>query len=312
MAFPSPSLVVPTLANYQFNYNNALTFGAGTAWGFLKAQGFDLASIANKDVQRPRDFGMIVGLDVYSDRTITFDMWMKSDGVSLQDAQLQLAAAFPIEPDSDTYPLWFQLPNLPTQCIMCRVRKRSIDIDSDYSAGGVAKPKLVLHATDPRIYGQGQSSTLALGGTIATGLGPFPVGPFPVTFGVGSQVTTIVVNNTGNCEMRPLVIFNGPLTNPFITNSTQSATLTVSNPLQVSYTVLAGDQLSIDLDLHTITYYPGGMSSGAASYTVANYLTSTSTWWDIAAGNNTIQFGSADSVNTGGTCVFEWAPAWQL
>jgi hypothetical protein len=324
MSFPRPTLTVPSLSPFELNYNGALTIGGTTAWGVLNIEGLDLANIATKDVGKPRDSGQLAGLNLLMDRTVTIDMWLKSDGVSMQDTQLQLATAFPNMIASDSFPLWFQLPNLPILCVMCRVVKRTVKIDSDYANSNIAKPTLVLHATDSRIYGAGQSQPMGLGSGPGTGVtfGSFPghglpdntgTLTFPVTFGSGSAGNMVTLDNTGNCATRPQLLFTGPLTNPFVDNITQGASLLFSDPYQgASYTVLAGDQMLVDLDTHVMTYYPGGMGSGEASYTVANFLKPVSDWWDLAPGDNTIWFGSADSTNVGGTCELSWAPSWQL
>jgi hypothetical protein len=194
MAFPSPALEPPTLESFQYQYNS-LKFGAGTAYGVLFAEGLDLAEIRSGDVNWPRDHGQAKGLDLYGGRDIIFDLWMKTDGTSLQHAQLALAAATVVRPDEEL-PLWFQLPNLPLLCIMCRPRKRPMKVESDYAAAQIGKPELHLRATDPRIYTAG----------VETEIKP------------NHPATSKTLNNTGNTEMRPILVFTGPLARPTATN----------------------------------------------------------------------------------------------
>jgi hypothetical protein len=307
MKFPPPTATVPALNNYEFGFNN-LVFGGSTNYGLLNVEGLDLAKIASKNVQRNRTHGEVLGLDVFAGRDIVLDFWLQSDGVSLQDAQLNLASAFQIQPDTESY-LWFQVGTLPVMCVPCRVEKRAVKIDSDYANANVAKPQITLHATDPRLYGQGVQTPLMLGAS-SSGLGPFPVGPFPVTFGSNSG-SQIVIDNTGNMEMLPYIVFNGPLTSPFIQNATQSAIITLQNPAQTGYTVLAGDQATIDLDTHLVQYWSGGIANNQPS-AIANWLVYPPTWWDLPPGGSLIQFGSADSTNTGGSVYIQWAPAYEL
>jgi len=196
MPFPSPSLVPPELTDFQWSFNG-LTMGAGTPYGVLLAEGLALADIRSGDVNWPRDHGQAVGLDLYAGRDIILDLWMKTDGTSLQHAQLALAAATVVRP-LEEIPLWFQLPNMPLLCVMCRPRKRPIKIETDYAAAQIGKPELVLHATDPRIYQAGRESAA---------LKPKPPG--------GS---TVVLNNEGNTEMRPILFFAGPASRPRATN----------------------------------------------------------------------------------------------
>lgn len=308
MAFPSPSLVPPVLENFQWSYNG-LTLGANTPYGVLTAEGMRRPDIRNGDVNLPRDHGQLMGLDVLGGNDLIFDLWMKTDGMSLQHAQLTLAEAMTVRPGEEL-PLWFQLPNLPLLCMMCRPRKGPMKVDSDYAAAQVGKPMETLHATDPRFYGKGEAVTLDLE-TPSGGL-TFAVS-FPVTFSATTPSSVVLAN--GNLEMRPIVIFTGPLTSPAIENASIEGEpyLRVVNPEQEGFTVLAGDQLLLDLATpHLAQYYQGGVTAGSTPTDVAGWLTSTSTWWDLLPGANTLRFYSADSEATGGSCTIQWAPAYTI
>jgi hypothetical protein len=191
--FPSPAIEPPELQNFQFEYNGVV-IGAGTPYAVLNIDGLDLAEIRSGDVSWPRDHGQAKGLDLYGGRDIIFDVWMKSDGTSLQSAQLALAAATVVLPFEEL-PLWFQLPNLPLLCIMCRPRKKLLKVESDYAAANIGHPELSLHAADPRIYAAG----------VETGIEPGK---------------TAKLNNSGNTEMRPILIITGPMTRPKAGNET--------------------------------------------------------------------------------------------
>lgn len=193
--FPPPTIAPPPLEDYQFYYNG-LTFGADTPWGVLKVEGLDLADIRNGDASWPRDHGQAAGLDVYAGRDVIIDLWMKSDGVSLQSSQLQLARATVVQPGEELL-LWFKLPELPPLCIFCRPRKRPLPIDADYAAASVAKPELTLHATDPRIYNTGEASSIEMGEPPST-------------------PATAELFNEGNTEMCPIAVFTGPIARPKI------------------------------------------------------------------------------------------------
>lgn len=197
--FPSPGLVVPTLEDFQWSYSG-LKMGAGTPYGVLGAEGLSMADVRSQDADWPRDHGQAMGLDLLGGQDVILDLWVKSDGTSLQHAQLALAAATLVQPSSET-PLWFKLPNLTTMCLMTRPRKRPRKIDSDYASGQIDKPELALHATDPRFYEHGRENVINLGAL------------------AGGKVTpgTLTVTN-GNMEMRPIVVFTGKLWNPSIGN----------------------------------------------------------------------------------------------
>lgn len=311
MSFPSPSLTPPTLSDYQFSYQG-WTWGAGTAWGFTQVTGLgDLPEIRSADVARARDHGELVGLDLYGGRDITVDMWIKTDGTSLQDSLLTMAAATEVGLGTEQ-PLWFQLPNYPLLCVMCRPRKRTAPIDASYSAAQIVPAGAVqFHATDPRVYGAAQSVTVGLPNPKA-GM-TFPAS-FPISFG-SSQPSGVTVTNGGNTEMRPILILTGPVTNPTVQNASITGTPAVSfsNPTQTSYTVLAGDQLVVDLgNPSSVLYYSGGVASGSTPASRTGWLGSSSTFWDLLPGANLIQFLSQDSAQVAGTCEVTWANAYML
>lgn len=310
--FPSPALVPPTLEDFQWQFNG-VTMGAETPFGVLVGDGFDMAPLRSGDVNKPRDHGQLKGLDVYGPQDIILDVWMKAGGTfgpkSLQASQKELASATLAQPSEDQ-PLWFQLPNYPLLCIMCRPRKRLMKIDSDYAAAQIGKPELSLHAADPRFYGAGQEDTLTLG--TPTGGLTFLVG-FPVTF--SSLTPGSIVLDNGNMEMRPVVIFSGPLTNPTIENTSIASEpfLKIVNPEETGYTVAAGDQILLNLDTpHLVQYYKGGVTSGSEPTDIMEWLTVASTWWDLLPGANTVRFYSNDATNTGGTATVQWAPAHMI
>ncbi len=455
--FPPPSLKAPELKNFQWQFGG-LTFGANTPIGVLKVEGLDLAGIRNGDVNWPRDHGQQRGLDLYEGRDILFDVWMKSNGESLQATQLKLAAVMGVLPFEEA-PLWFQLPGLPPLCVMCRPRKRKIPIDADYAAAQVAKPELIFHATDPRIYTAGNENTLkrkipaaikkecevstvskivkmgstaglaagmrvVAGGVIAPGTvilkvigakeievsaNPLKTETVELEF-FGPGVATTTLTNTGNTELRQIVLFNGPLTNPFIRSKVEGSgdpTVTIINPLkreereavaaaalklrvtteeterfgretgelknrekweeklskeeitkkeyeeklaaqkvereeaeldekearekaekeekearekaeeeeriawekEEDLTVKEGEQILVDFGTPHIVQL---LVSGKEPKNIAGWVTPNSTWWDLLAGANPIEFGSVDEKETAGSAVVQWASAYEL
>lgn len=159
MAFPS-GVTPPSLANFQWSYNNVL-LGASTPLGVLQVTGLvDLPTIRSGDPNQPRAHGQFIGLDLYGGRDITFNIFAKTDGTSLQSTLTAFAAATVVGLNTEQ-PLWFQLPNLPLLCIMCRPRKRAIPVDKNYEVN-IGYPVAQFHATDPNIYAVGQSVTVGL------------------------------------------------------------------------------------------------------------------------------------------------------
>ncbi len=308
MAFPPTNAVVPVLSDWQFSFNG-LTMGAGTPYTIQQATGFDLASIRTQDVGRPRDQGMFIGLDVFGGRTFELNLWVISDGTTdLQTLMLSLASATPVA-GSTEQPFYFKLPSMPQMAFMARARKRSFPLDLDYGAASIAKPVIQFEATDPRAYySPSLSNSIALPVPL-TGV-KFPI-TFPMSFGTGGTGTYLTLDNTGNYEMRPILVFTGPLTTPTVNNTSISGNpyLTFRNPNQTSYTLYAGDTLTVDLDMHTIVYTPSGATQGQ-NYRA--WLTTGSTWFNLVPGNNNLFFSSLDASQVGGTLTVQWAPAYLI
>jgi Phage tail protein len=306
----APSTVTPpSLSDWQFQFNG-LTFGVDTAYALIQADGLDMPVVRTSDVSRPRDTGQFIGIDLLDGRDITLTLDMTTNGTSLQNATTAFATAFVPPATGQTESLlWMSFPNLPLLVCSARVRKRAISIDLPWSVDtGFVKAAVVsLHCTDPRVYSGTTATTVNL--PTPPGGMTFPA-TFPLAFGGGSTAGVITCNNTGNIEMRPIITITGPVTNPTVENATTGYSLTFSNPNQTSYTLNSGDQLVIDTDLHQVTYYPSGSTSGSSR---RNWLVYGSTWWDLPAGTtSTINFSSDDASlpSPVPTCQVEFAPAY--
>jgi hypothetical protein len=112
-----------------------------------------------------------------------------------------------------------------------------------------------------------------------------------------------------------MLVITGPVTTPTISNNstTGSPSLQFLRPNQTTYTVLAGDQFVVDLDMHTQTYYSGGVGAGnGVTVNWVNYAASP-IWWDLPAlTNSQVSFTSLDSTSTGATCAIQYAPSYMI
>lgn len=310
MAFPQTwvGLTAPSLTNWQFQYAG-LTFGHLQSVKIKQVNGLgDLPPIQGGDQQRSRDHGEWVGLDVYGGRDFTIDLEAETSSGGIAATLQTLAAAALVGFTTETA-MWFQLPGYPLLGVMCRPRKRSTPFDVGYQIGNVAVVPTAWHSTDPRLYGFPKTATISLPNP-TSGM-TFPA-TFPLTFGA-SPPNGATLTNGGNTETRPLLVITGPVTNPSIQNATLSGapTITLSNPNQTSYTVLAGDQLTVDLDSKAITYYVGGVSAGNGAPR-GSWLVHGSTWWTLQPGGNLVQFLSKDSASVAGTVQVQWSDGWVL
>jgi hypothetical protein len=303
--FPLATVTPPTLSNWQVSFNG-LTIGVGTAYGLLQIEGFDLPPVANGDVARPRDTGEFIGLDFLRGRDITMTVDLTSSAAGVASAAQALATAFVPPSDGQTEtPLWIQLPGLPLMCASVRVRKRSGIIDLAWSQGYVKASIIGMHATDPRVYAPTIGSTIDLA-SIVGGL-TWPTS-FPLTFGSSSGGGSLIVNNTGNMEMRPIITITGPVTNPVVENETLGEFLSFANT-NVGYTLANGEQLVIDTDAHSVMFFPLDATIGASR---RQWLQNGSTWWNLPPGTSSIVFSSGDSSlpSPVPTCEVTFAPAY--
>lgn len=305
-----PTTSAPSLETWQMRFNG-LTTGPGTPYGLKSSDFATLPNVRSGDSARSRAHGELAGLDLLSGRDIVLAGNVQADSTSVMHAVGALAAAF--APALPIGPLWVDLPTLGTLGTMCRVRKRNIPLDLDFYAAGVGRVSMLLHSTDPRLYGAPQSASCGLG-TPLGGL-TFPV-TFPASFGGGSVAGVINADNAGGSDMLPILIITGPCTNPTVENATTGWSLSFSNPLGSGYTLNAGDTLTVDTDLQTITYLPSGTTTGQSR---ANWLVAGSTWpnpiapvYGLAVGNNVLQFTSSDATTVAGTLTAQWANAYLL
>ena len=179
MAFPSTTVTVPSLQDWQMSYNG-LTIGAGTPYVLQHAQGLSGPKIRSQDEPRARDLGSYIGFDVYGSRTFNLSLFVVSDGTnSLETLLYNLATAFAPQPNNEL-PFYIKLPTLPQLAIMSRVKRREYPIDLAFGAAQTANVALQLESTDPILYeAPTQSVNSGLGApSITTG---FPI-TFPMNF----------------------------------------------------------------------------------------------------------------------------------
>lgn len=288
----------PSLNDFQWSYNG-LTMGAETPFGILKVEGLDLPALRHGDVPWPRDHGEALGLDLLGGRDVIIDFWMKTDGSSLQKSQVELAAAAVPRPNEEI-PLWFQLPNLPIMCVMCRPRKKPIPIDVNYAAAQVATPELQLHATDPRIYGAVEEATVELTENFETG-------------------KKLNVNNEGNIETRPWFLITGEVEGPAVQSESISPapTLRFTLPEEPKEATVPSDaQLLVKTELpHQVRLYPEGYEGHPNNWeNHMNYVTWDSIWFDMIPGNNTLRYHADGETHTksGTKLKVFWSSAWIL
>ncbi|MGO4470331.1 hypothetical protein AB4Y95_00130 [Arthrobacter sp. M-10] len=142
--------------------------------------------------------------------------------------------------------------------------------------------KITLIATDPIIYDNSASGSMSVTVNPARGGGiTWPI-TWPITWAAGSAPTT--VNNTGNATIFPTITLTDKMTNPSITNQTTGQFFTLTG-----LTTTAGDVLKIDMKNRTVLLNGGS---------VLPFMTSTSSWWPLIPGNNSINLTTNDGTDT--------------
>ena len=324
MSFPSVAAAYTPSAPYCLSYRDLEIGGVvsplagGLFANLITLEGIGKPPLVVTDTQRDLDQGQFVGIDVRAGRTITAQFGVTPDlsngpDSSLQDALDELGYVF--APVGNTeYPLFLALPGGRLRACMARLRRMDYKIDPAYvglgsgveSLGtgpskGMAVVTIEWHASDPRWYDTPTlDPTIGLP-TFSTGIG-FPI-DFPVSFGTGSSAGVLTVVNDGPVEMRPRLIFTGPLTTPQASN----ASIDGNPTLKFNVTLAAGDTLTVDTDWHTVTLETAGSSTPTSR---VDTLVAGSTWWNLPPGPSTLQFTSGDSASTPGTMTVEYASAW--
>jgi hypothetical protein len=310
MAFPAATVTPPALSIWQASVGG-LKLGLTTPYTIKAITGLGLDQVRSGDSARARDQGQLVGLDLLAGRTLTLTLSVDTPTTGIELALKALALALP--PGTETeIPFWIKLPHLPLLASMVRVRKRHFPVNIAFAAG-LGNVSALLHSTDPRLYGPTEVTTAGLP-TPAGGL-TFPV-TFPATFGGGSSGDSVIITNTGNVEMRRVLVITGPCTNPKVVNSTTGWSLTFSNPFQSGYTLTTGTVLTVTLDLRTVTLTRTGTSVGSSR---ESWVVAGSVWpnvvsgiYGLAVGSNTIAFSSSDAAAVAGSLAVQWASAYLL
>lgn len=311
MAFVPLGVTWPTLSNFNVQFQGSASSPVvfNTVPVFIQdksMEGFDLPATRTGDSNRPRARGEFIGLDEFSGRdlTLTVDVGGSNLG-SYATTAAALSALRAVTNTADLgnveYPMFVKFPNEVLLGIMARARKRTFIPTAAYALGNLAKDVAIQwHATDPFFYSQTQSNTIGLP-VPGSGL-VFPI-TFPLSFGSGGGVSSVSLTNSGDVECYPILTITGPCTYPSITNTSISGSPTI----QFGVTMPAGDQLVIDMDLKTATYYTAGSSLGQTAMAT---LQQGWTWWSIQPGVNQIQFASTDNVTVAGTLNVAWASSY--
>ena len=290
--------------DYQIEYTNpdgnSILIGAETDYDLTELRGFGMPDVRANDINRLDTDGFISSrVELLEGRNISFRVVIYgAPGDTLDTNVTNFSKAFQLSDTPGTLQFRFPGPGLGTadttndeRFVKCYVRRVTKQILARNSSGRI--PVFVsLQCPNPIINGAEQhSEDLSL--SSFTGGATFNA-TFNLSFGAGSSAAT-VCTNAGNFPQNPVVKFNGPATDPKLTNNTSGEHIELKG-----LTLAAGEYC--DVDFYDRSVLKGGSTS------VYNYVTSDSTWWNLKPGDNSLTFSAASSSAT--TCNVKWYDAW--
>jgi len=295
---------VASLVNYSFAFNDFEFGGGNSVYQIMTIDGLeDLPVIRNQDDNRGYQDGMWTGRDFLSGRMLTFTITVRGDTNYTMNYYLDLLQANLVPQQQGTGLLQFQLPGSDLQRINARVRRRAIQINTDYSSG-MATAIYEFFCPDPRYYDDQEkttdlsNSTAVAGRTYnrvytATATNPSNPNATGMSYGGGAGAPNLITNS-GWTTTYPEITIQGPAINPKITDVTAGAFLLIDA------TIGTNDQLVLNTDYRTVTL--NGVNRRAL-------LNNSSTWFAAPPGTSYYTF-TATGTDGNTACVVSWRNAY--
>lgn len=176
-----------------------------------------------------------------------------------------------------------------------------VDLPESTRKGLVQPFRLVCKIKDPSIYSETlhQASTEPADFTTAAGSAIYPF-EYPIVFGASTSSVSSNARNEGDNPTYPISInVFGPVNNPIITNTT------TGEYIQVNV------NLASDANELVIAYDKDSLSVERDGVPVLNQVTSTSTYWKLAPGDNIIEL-SGSSISNDAYVTVSYYDAWSL
>jgi hypothetical protein len=297
-------MAVTSLVNYRFAFNDFEFGGGNSVYQILSIDGLeDLPVIRNQDDNRGYQDGMWTGRDFLSGRNLVFTMTIRGDTNYNMNYYLDLLQANLVPQQQGTGLLQFQLPGSDLQRIDARVRRRAIQINTDYSSG-LATATYEFFCPDPRYYDNEEKSTDLTNATsiagrtynrVYTATATNPANPNDTGMGYGGGAgAPNLITNDGWTTTYPEITIQGPAINPKVTNVTAGAFLLIDA------TIGTNDQLVLNTDYRTVTL--NGVNRRAL-------LNNSSTWFAAPPGTSYYTF-TATGTDGNTACVVTWRNAY--
>jgi hypothetical protein len=272
----------------------------GITWLWQKLEGWDGPDVQGAGViPRSGNHGAWPSPQYYAARTMTWTVTASAPSQALRDqARALMQQAVPV---SDLAQLRYDEP-VPKYAWV----RRSGKVTEAYPTLCDVTFTVGLVAPDPRKYAVTQRS-------LTIGLIPPPVGggmtvpcTLPITLHSAPPPGTATATNAGSFQTPPVVVVTGPVNGPTLTNLTTGQTVSWSSLNLSSGAVMAVDFLNRQGFVNpTMLSTSPGIPSTGGTYWPADV---TSAWWEIAPGDNQLQFGG--TAGSGSTATFYWADTW--
>jgi hypothetical protein len=272
----------------------------GVTWLWRKLEGWDGPDVQGGGViARAGDHGAWASPQFYAARTMTLTVTASAPTQALRDvARATLQQALPV---SDLAMLRYDEPISKYAWV-----RRSGKLSEAYPTLTDVTFTIGLVAPDPRKYATVQRSlplTLLPSGGGGGMTVPFTI---PVTLHSSPPPGGGYAVNGGSFLSPPVVVLTGPASAPSITNLTSGQTVSWS-----SLTLNTGDTFVVDflnrqgyVNPTAVSTNPGFPSTGG-TYWPADL---TSSWWQLAPGSNTLQYGG--NIGTGSTATCYWRDSY--
>lgn len=295
---------VVSLLNYRFAFNDFEFGGGNSPYQIMTVDGLeDLPVIRNQDDNRGYQDGMWTGRDFLSGRTLTFSINVFGDSNNSMQENLNLLQAALVPQQQGTGLLQFQLPGDDLQRINARVRRRAIQINTNYSSGR-ATVIYEFFCPDPRYYDDQLKTTDLTNASSVAGrvynrvyeTAPTnPANPDETgdSYGGGSSAANLITND-GWTTTYPTITITGPAINPKVTDVTNGYFLLIDGAIGTS------DTLEFNTDYRTVTL--NGINRRAL-------LNNSSTWFAAPPGTSYYTF-TATGTDGNTSCVVSWRNAY--
>ncbi len=280
--------------NWQMEYRDTL-MGSGTAYDIVSIDGLmDIPELQTSDRIRLRRHGLYAGDDFVGRRSIIVNF--EVDAETVEELNTVLATLLEItRPGLEETPLSLQVPGVAgggVRRINVRPRRRQVPINLDFYYG-LPMVTVEFVATDPRIY---DGTPWQVNTALPSGDGGlyFPaVAPF--TFSASSESGDVNAQNDGTFPVSPVIRIDGPVDSPTIEN------LTAGKTIELDTVLTSGQYLLIDTENRSVL-----LDGSASRY---EDLLTTSEWWDLEPGENTIRFRS-DTNTEDAVLTLSYRSAW--